>query len=135
MTSAMMPAETTANTELVTKIFKIVGDDYPKCREQKRIRRFVSDEFDYLVTNNPDELKEEWIKEFPHEKKGIIKFFKDAKKIGKSEAEKTSSDRKRERANFKAQQKKVRLEKEKARKDAEASQVTGRKRLSDEKSE
>lgn len=69
---------------LVTKIFKIIGDDFPKCREQKRIRRFVSDEFDYLVTNNPDELKEQWIKEFPHEKKGIIKFFRDAKKIGKS---------------------------------------------------
>lgn len=69
---------------LVTKIFKIVGDDFPKCREQKRIRRFVSDEFDYLVTNKPDKLKEQWIKEFPHEKKGIIKFFRDAKKIGKS---------------------------------------------------
>lgn len=69
---------------LVTKIFKIIGDDYPKCRDQKRIRRFVSDDFDYLVSNNPDELKDQWIKEFPHEEKGIRRFFKDAKKIGKS---------------------------------------------------
>lgn len=69
---------------LVTKVFKIIGDDYPKCKEQKRIRRFISDDFDYLVTNNPNELKEQWIKEFPHEKKGIIRFFKDAKKIAKS---------------------------------------------------
>lgn len=69
---------------LVTKIFKIIGDDYPKCRDQKNIRRFISDNYNYLVTNNPDELKEQWIKEFPHEKKGIIRFFKDAKKIGKS---------------------------------------------------
>ncbi|AEA45497.1 phytoene desaturase family protein [Fluviicola taffensis] len=69
---------------LVTKIFKIIGDDSPKCEDQKNIRRFVSDEFDYLVTNNPDELKEQWLKEFPHEKKGIIRFFRDAKRIGKS---------------------------------------------------
>jgi phytoene dehydrogenase-like protein len=69
---------------LVTKIFKIIGDDYPKCRDQKNIRRFVSDDFDYMVTNNPDELKEQWIAEFPHEKKGIIRFFRDAKRIGKS---------------------------------------------------
>jgi len=69
---------------LVTKVFKIIGDDYPRCEQQHRIRRFVSDEFDYLVTDNPDKLKEQWIKEFPEEKKGILKFFKDAKKIAKS---------------------------------------------------
>jgi phytoene dehydrogenase-like protein len=69
---------------LVTKIFKIIGDDYPKCKDQTNIRRFVSDEFDYMVTNNPDELKEQWLKEFPHEEKGIIRFFRDAKRIGKS---------------------------------------------------
>jgi len=69
---------------LVTKIFKIIGTDYPKAKPQKKIRRFISDNFNYLVSNNPDELRDEWIKEFPHEKKGIIKFFKDAKSIAKS---------------------------------------------------
>lgn len=69
---------------LVTKIFKIIGNDYPKAMEQKRIRRFLSDEFDYLLTNNPDELRDEWIKEFPNEKKGITRFFRDAKRISKS---------------------------------------------------
>jgi phytoene dehydrogenase-like protein len=69
---------------LVTKIFKIIGTDYPKAKPQKKIRRFISDDFNYLVTNNPDELRDEWIKEFPHDKKGIIKFFKDAKSISKS---------------------------------------------------
>ena len=69
---------------LVTKVFKIIGNDFPKCEQQHNIRRFVSDEFNYLVTDNPDELKEQWIEEFPHEKKGIIAFFKDAKKIAKS---------------------------------------------------
>ena len=69
---------------LVTKIFKIIGTDYPKAKPQKKIRRFISDNFNYLVSNNPDELRDEWIKEFPHDEKGIIKFFKDAKSIAKS---------------------------------------------------
>ncbi|MBL4624219.1 MAG: NAD(P)/FAD-dependent oxidoreductase [Flavobacteriales bacterium] len=69
---------------LVTKIFKIIGTDYPKAKPQKNIRRFISDDFNYLVSSNPDELRDEWIKEFPHEKKGILKFFKDAKSISKS---------------------------------------------------
>lgn len=71
-------------TGLVTRIFKIIGSDYPKSKEQKRIRRFVSDDFDYLITNNPDEIKAQWIKEFPHEKNGILRFFRDAKRISKS---------------------------------------------------
>lgn len=69
---------------LVTKVFKIVGNDFPKAKPQTKIRRFVSDNFDYLVTNNPDLLRDEWIKEFPHEKKGILRFFDDAKKIARS---------------------------------------------------
>ena len=69
---------------LVTKIFKIIGTDYPKAKPQKKIRRFISDNFNYLVSNNPDELRDEWIREFPHDEKGIIKFFKDAKSIAKS---------------------------------------------------
>ena len=69
---------------LVTKIFRIIGDDFPKPTSQKRIRRFVSSNFDYLITNQPDQLKEQWIKEFPEDKKGIIRFFKDAQKIAKT---------------------------------------------------
>ncbi len=68
----------------VTRIFKIIGQDYPKSKIQKRIKRFVSNDFDYLVSSTPDDLKEQWIKDFPHEKKGIVKFFKDAKRVGKS---------------------------------------------------
>lgn len=68
----------------VGRIFNIIGDDYPKAKTQKSIRRFISDDFDYLVTNNPDKLKNQWIKEFPEDKKGIIRFFKAAKRISKS---------------------------------------------------
>jgi len=68
----------------VSRIFKIIGSDYPKSKEQKRIRRFVSDDFDYLVTNNPDALKQQWIEEFPEETNGILKFFADAQGIANS---------------------------------------------------
>ncbi|MCK5777140.1 MAG: NAD(P)/FAD-dependent oxidoreductase, partial [Bacteroidales bacterium] len=68
----------------VNKIFKVIGDDFPRSKEQKHIRRFISNDFNYLVTNHPDELKKQWLREFPDDTKGIIRFFKDAKRISKS---------------------------------------------------
>ncbi|HTN44933.1 MAG TPA: NAD(P)/FAD-dependent oxidoreductase [Flavipsychrobacter sp.] len=64
------------------KIFNILGSDYPYALPQKKIRRYLGENHSYLLTNNPDELKQQWIREFPHEKRGIEKFFKAAKKIG-----------------------------------------------------
>tara|TARA_B110000046_G_scaffold88726_1_gene96891 strand:+ start:452 stop:2176 length:1725 start_codon:yes stop_codon:yes gene_type:complete len=69
---------------LVTRIFEIIGTDYPKAKEQKRIRRFVSNEFDYLVTNKPDGFKEALIRDFPEDEKGIERFFKTARVLGKT---------------------------------------------------
>ncbi len=68
----------------VTRIFKIIGTDYPKVEFQKNIRRFINDDINYLVTNTPDDFKKELLQKFPDDKKGIEKFFKDAKKISKS---------------------------------------------------
>lgn len=68
----------------VSKIFSFIGPDYPKSKVQKHIRRFISDDFNYLVSHNPDELKEQWISEFPQDKKGIMRFFRDAQRIAKS---------------------------------------------------
>lgn len=68
----------------VGRIFDIIGDDYPKAKIQKSIRRFISKDLDYLVTNNPDKLKNQWIEEFPEDKKGITRFFRDARRISKS---------------------------------------------------
>jgi phytoene dehydrogenase-like protein len=67
---------------MAAKIFDILGSDHPNAIPQKRIRRYIGESHDYLLTNNPDELKEQWIREFPHEKEGIERFFKAAKKIG-----------------------------------------------------
>ena len=69
---------------LVSKVFDILGNDYPRPVSQKRIRRYKGHSFDYTLTNNPDEWKNELLSQFPHEKDGIERFFKAAKKIGKA---------------------------------------------------
>ncbi len=66
------------------RMFEILGKDHPLAPPQKRIRRYIGNDHDYLLTNNPEELKATWIQEFPHEKKGIEAFFRAAKKIGKA---------------------------------------------------
>ena len=69
---------------MVTKIWKLIGTDYPKTVSMPNIHRFKSSEIDYTLTNNPEKLKEQLIKDFPHEKKGIEKLFKVAQKLGKA---------------------------------------------------
>lgn len=69
---------------LVNNMFRFIGDDFPVPKIQRVIRRMKGETFNYLLTSDPDKLKEEWIREFPHEKKGIEKFFRDAKSLGRS---------------------------------------------------
>ena len=56
---------------MVSTVFKFLGNDYPKVKYLNKIHRYKSESCDYLLTNNPDELKEAFIRDFPHEKKGI----------------------------------------------------------------
>lgn len=69
---------------MACKIFDLLGNDHPNVIPQKRIRRYKGESFDYLLTNNPDEWRDQLIAEFPHEKDGLIRFFKAAKRLGKS---------------------------------------------------
>lgn len=69
---------------MACKIFDLLGNDHPNVIPQRRIRRYKGESFDYLLTNNPDELRDQLISEFPHEREGLIRFFKAAKKLGKS---------------------------------------------------
>ena len=69
--------------EMAGKIFSLIGSDSPEIKDLDKIHRFKGDTYDYLLTNNPDDLKEKLIKDFPHEKKGIDKFFRVAKRMGK----------------------------------------------------
>ncbi len=67
--------------DVVTRIFDLIGSDYPVAQPQKRIKRYLGKNFDFLLTNNPDELKELLIEKYPDDKKGIEIFFKSAKKL------------------------------------------------------
>ena len=67
---------------MVSRLFNALGNDFPRALTQQRIRRFKGDDYEYLLTNNPDDLKEQWKKEFPEDADGIERFFKDAKKVG-----------------------------------------------------
>lgn len=69
---------------MVTRVFDLLGSDYPRPRSQQRIRRYKGETHDYLLTNNPDELLEEWVREFPEEETGLRRFFAAAKKLGHS---------------------------------------------------
>lgn len=69
---------------MLTTIFELLGDDFPHARPQRLVRRYKGQTFDYLLTNNPDELKAQWQKEFPEDAAGIERFFQAAKKLGKA---------------------------------------------------
>ena len=85
---------------MVTKIFKLIGNDYPKAVSMPNIHRFKCSDINYLLTNNPNKLKEQLINDFPHEKKGIIKFFKVAEKIGEASKRFKNNIRTKESMNF-----------------------------------
>ena len=69
---------------MICNVFDSLGPDYPKAIPQKRIRLYRGDDYEYLLTNKPDDLKEQWQREFPEDTAGIEKFFKDAKRLGRS---------------------------------------------------
>ena len=69
---------------LVCRLFDALGGDYPVAIPQKRIRRYKGKSFDYLLTDNPDQMRDNLIRDFPGDKKGIEDFFRRAKNIGRS---------------------------------------------------
>jgi prolycopene isomerase len=69
---------------MVTRVFDLIGEDHPRPRTQQLIKRYKGDSFDYLLTDRPDDLKQQFIRDFPHDKEGIERFFRAAYKLGKS---------------------------------------------------
>lgn len=69
---------------MVTRLFALLGKDHPVAIPQKRIRRYKGNGYNYLLTDNPDLFRDQLIADFPQEEKGIKRFFKKAKRIGKS---------------------------------------------------
>lgn len=71
-------------TGSVSKIFDFIGRDHPSFKCLEKIQRYKSESIDFLLTNNPDELKKLLIQTYPEDQQGINRFFKKAKKIGAS---------------------------------------------------
>src|SRR5579863_379194 len=69
---------------MLDKLFSAIGSDHPKAVEQQRIRRYKGENFDYLLTNQPDDLRDQLIRDYPEERKGIEKLFLKARQIGHS---------------------------------------------------
>lgn len=69
---------------LVTQAFSFIGNDYPKAAIQHKIRRYHVNEYDYLVTTNVDQFKQQLQQDFPEDHNGIERFFRDARRIGRS---------------------------------------------------
>jgi phytoene dehydrogenase-like protein len=69
---------------LVTQAFNFIGTDYPKASIQHKIRKYHINEYQYLITTDVDAFKRQLQKDFPEDSAGIERFFKDARKIGRS---------------------------------------------------
>ncbi|MEN8224603.1 MAG: NAD(P)/FAD-dependent oxidoreductase [Bacteroidota bacterium] len=59
----------------VRRIFNMIAPGSPHTPENTRVRRFVSDSYDYLLTNDPDQMRDEMISQHKSEEKAIRKFF------------------------------------------------------------
>jgi prolycopene isomerase len=65
-------------------IVRDLGGEAPQVKLHKRIRRNKRDSYDRLLTDNPEELKAQWLSSFPRDKKGIERFFDHAKTLGRT---------------------------------------------------
>lgn len=69
---------------IVRKLFDFLGPNTPATPPQTRIRRLKGDSFDYLLSDRPDELREQLICDFPAERRGIRSFFSAARKLART---------------------------------------------------
>ena len=65
----------------VTKVFEYLGTDFPRPITMKTIHKHITSDYEFVLTNNPEILKNQLIKDFPLEEKGIKNFFKAAQKV------------------------------------------------------
>lgn len=66
----------------VRRILDFVGPDAPATPPLTAIRRYKGDSFDYLLTNRPDDLRDQLCADFPDQAEGIRRFFVSAREIG-----------------------------------------------------
>ena len=66
----------------VHKVFGHIDPGHPTCEPLRRIRRMRSGELDYLLTDQPDELREALCRDFPGSATGLHRLFDTARVIG-----------------------------------------------------
>jgi phytoene dehydrogenase-like protein len=66
----------------VSRLLSFVGEDWPRCRALRRIWRFKGDSFDYLLTEDPEELRQRLATDFPAEADGLARLFADSRYLG-----------------------------------------------------
>jgi prolycopene isomerase len=69
---------------MVHRVLDRVGDDVPQTPPMSRIRRYRGRGFDYLLTSEPDELRETLTRDYPEDRRGIRAFFAAARSLGQS---------------------------------------------------
>lgn len=67
---------------MVRDVLDMLGRGAPEMPRLNALRRYKSNSFDYVLTSNPDALRDELAEEFPEDKSGIYGFFALAKRIG-----------------------------------------------------
>ncbi len=67
---------------MIHRVLSVIGPDHPECKPLQQIRRYKGDTHDFMLTDQPDDLKRQFIEQFPHEAEGIERLFKDAKLLG-----------------------------------------------------
>jgi phytoene dehydrogenase-like protein len=68
----------------VRRLLDLIGPGAPETPPLERIRRYKGDTFDYVLTSDPDLLRDALIRDFPAEAAGILRFFSEAKTVGEA---------------------------------------------------
>ncbi len=69
---------------MVRRLFNSIRHDAPETPPMNRIRRYCGDGFDYLLNDNPDELLDALISDFPEDREGLLAFFATARTLGEA---------------------------------------------------
>ncbi|MCB9876567.1 MAG: NAD(P)/FAD-dependent oxidoreductase [Planctomycetes bacterium] len=67
---------------MVRRMFDFLGPGAPATPPLKAIRRYKGESFDYLLTNEPDRLRDQFARDFPEDEDGIHRLFALAKRMG-----------------------------------------------------
>lgn len=66
----------------VRRVLRVVGEDAPATPPLRRIRRYRGERFDYLLTNEPDSLRDALVADHPEQAAELHRFFAAARTLG-----------------------------------------------------